>query len=277
MSVENAILIRNKTRLEVLIERFNSASQARFYINQSGGDFSEYEVEHSNFYKSLEIIEGKLSRKLKVKVIEKSFLPTYIFSQKDIIVVAGQDGLVANAAKYVDGLPIIAVNPDPSRYDGVLLPYNVVNFSLAVELVISEKYRCKIITMAEASLHDGQRLLAFNDIFIGPASHTSARYKLSYNGIQENQSSSGVIVSTGAGSTGWLSSIFNMASSINHSFAGREIEFSNSMDWDTKKLIYVVREPFLSKVSKISLSSGIIDKDHWLTIESHMPVNGDRI
>jgi hypothetical protein len=33
----------------------------------------------------------------------------------------GQDGLVANTAKYVGEQPIVAVNPDPERFDGILL------------------------------------------------------------------------------------------------------------------------------------------------------------
>src|SRR5687768_17619967 len=110
-----------------------------------------------------------------------------------------------------------------------------------------------MVTMAEALLNDGQRLLAFNDLFIGPASHSSARYRLTYKGVTENQSSSGIIVSTGAGSTGWLSSVFNMAKSINSTFAHKEIKLEKRLAWDENHLIYVVREPFLSKVSDITL------------------------
>ena len=61
---------------------------------------------------------------------------------------------------------------------------------------------------------DGQRLLAFNDLFIGARTHVSARYRVEYAGKQEQQSSSGLLVSTGAGSTGWLSSVMNMPSAV---------------------------------------------------------------
>lgn len=33
---------------------------------------------------------------------------------QDIVVVIGQDGLVANTLKYLDGQPVIAINPDPA-------------------------------------------------------------------------------------------------------------------------------------------------------------------
>ena len=52
-----------------------------------------------------------------------------------------------------------------------------------------------------ARLNDGQRLLAFNDFLIGHRTHVSARYRLTWHGRTETQSSSGILVSTGAGST----------------------------------------------------------------------------
>ena len=88
----------------------------------------------------------------------------------------------------------------------------------AIERVLAGKYNYEMVTMAETELNDGQKLLAFNDFFIGPSSHTSARYEITFDGHSENHSSSGIIVSTGAGSTGWLSSLFNMANSIHQTF-----------------------------------------------------------
>jgi len=55
--------------------------------------------------------------------------------------------------------------------------------------------------MARARLNDGQELLALNDLFIGRRTHVSARYALRVGDYVEDQSSSGIIVSTGAGST----------------------------------------------------------------------------
>jgi hypothetical protein len=159
-------------------------------------------------------------------------------------------------------------------YDGVLLPYNSDNFSWAIDLVLSGKYNYKEVTMAEAKLDDGQRLLAFNDFFVGPLTHVSARYQISFNDVSENHSSSGIIISTGAGSTGWLSSVFNMAKGISHVFAGSEIQASQQMPWDTDRLMFVVREPFVSKTSQAKLAAGYIQHGQELTIESFMPNNG---
>src|SRR5687767_13872144 len=117
MAYEKAILVTGKTRLEALIERFNSKSQAQFYIERAGGNFAQYEAEHETFYQSLEMVQPTVEALLKVMFVPRSFLPTYLFSNTDLIVVIGQDGLVANTAKYVNGQPIVAINPDPSRLD----------------------------------------------------------------------------------------------------------------------------------------------------------------
>jgi len=57
------------------------------------------------------------------------------------------------------------------------------------------------VTMAEARLQDGQRILAFNDLFIGASSHISARYKITLQG-RPSISHRAASWCTGAGSTG---------------------------------------------------------------------------
>lgn len=274
MSVENAIIIVNKTRLELLIERFNTKAQAKFYIEHSGGDFSDYELEDANFKRSLEKIQKKISNSLKHKVVERKYLPNFIFSDKDIAVVVGQDGLVANTAKYVGNLPILGVNPDTERFDGVLLPFDVDDFETGLIKAVEGRASFKKVTMAEASMNDGQKLLAFNDFFIGPSSHISARYKIKFKNFEENHSSSGIIISTGAGSTGWLSSLINMSNGIVSAFNNGQKGLRMGLDWEDNKLVFIVREPFKSKYSQTDLTAGVITSQTPLQIESLMPANG---
>lgn len=272
MSVEYAIIVKNKTRLENLIERFNTKAQAQFYIERQGGSFDDYVIEHDTFHHSLNQIQTKLSVILKNKLVERSFLPNYLFSEKNVIIVVGQDGLVANTAKYSKGIPIIAVNPDKQRYDGVLLPFDTDNFISAVDNVITEKYQFQSMSFAEAKLNDGQRLLAFNDLFIGVDSHVSARYNISYNHKTEEQSSSGLLVSTKAGSTGWLSSVFNMAYGITGMFE-KNIQLKRPT-LNENDLLFAVREPFQSIRTQTGITAGLLKKQQTLTIESLMPTNG---
>jgi NAD kinase len=272
MSVEYAIIIKNKTRLETLIERFNTKAQAKFYIERQGGNFEDYVIEHETFQTSLLTLQTQLSKVIKHKTLERAYMPSFIFSENYVIVVVGQDGLVANTAKYAKGLPIVAVNPDKKRYDGVLLPFDTSDFIGGVEKVISNNFQSKTMRFAEAKLNDGQRILAFNDLFIGASSHISARYKISYNNHSEEQSSSGLIVSTPAGSTGWLSSIFNMAYGVTGLFEKDLTPKKPKLKDD--ELLFAVREPFKSIRTQTGITAGVIKERNSLTIESLMPTNG---
>jgi NAD kinase len=272
MNIEYAIIIKNKTRLETLIERFNTKLQAKFYIERLGGNFEDYEREHETFHHSLSSLQTQLSKVIKHKIVERNFLPSYIFSEKNIILVIGQDGLVANTAKYSKNRPIVAVNPDKNRYDGVLLPFDTTDFLEGVENVISNNFQSKTVRFAEAKLNDGQRLLAFNDLFIGASTHISARYKIAFNNENEEQSSSGLIVSTQAGSTGWLSSIFNMAYGVTGLFE-KNLKLKRPKLKDTE-LLFAVREPFQSVRTQIGITAGVIKNQNFLTVESLMPANG---
>ncbi len=270
---EKIVLVTRKTRLEELIERFNTESQARFYIEHSGGDFSQYTDEHQAYQRSLEVVRRELEIGLKIQVLDRALVPTYLFAPTDLVVTLGQDGLVANTAKYVAGQPIVAVNPDPERFDGILLPFDTSQVRSAVLTACIRKARVRAVTMAEARLKDGQRLLAFNDLFLGARSHVSARYHLSYSGREENQSSSGMIISTGAGSTGWLSSVFEETAGI-LAYLGAPAVPPVKMAWEENRLLFIVREPFRSRHSQAGIVAGFVAPEFPLTVESQMPSGG---
>jgi len=275
---EKIVLVTRKTRLEGLIERFNTLGQAKFYIEHSGGDFALYEREHQIYMRSLEKLRSSLQRLTKLQEIERGFLPNFLFAPHDVVVTIGIDGLVVNTAKYLSGQPIVAVNPDPKNIDGILLPFNVQTAPPALQRVLTGQFKTRKISMAEAILNDGQSLLAFNDLYIGARTHVSARYKIRLQKREEHHSSSGIIVSTGVGSTGWLSSLFNMANGMYAGFSHEEHQGAVlppvRMDWESDQLAFVVREPFVSKTSGASIVSGLVSGHSPLLIESEMAEGG---
>ena len=280
LNPEYAIIVKSCTRLERLLQRCSTRRMARFQVESQGGYFADYQDEHEIYTESLAAVQKGLSKLLRNKTVERDFVPSFIFKgQIPLVIVLGQDGLVANTAKYVDKIPILAVNPEPERYDGVLLPFNVTNFMEGVEGVLSERYAAKTVFMAEAKLRDGQRLLAFNDLFIGAASHVSARYRIQYKNASEEQSSSGIIVSTKSGSTGWLTSVLNMSAGLQRILnrkpkKGGTPAISASMELAEEELFFAVREPFKSRRTGIELVGGLIDGKAKLHIESFMPTGG---
>ena len=270
---DKIVLITRKTRLDELVERFNTRAQAQFYIEHAGGDFAAYVLEHDAYQRSLESVRRSIETGFKIQVMDRALVPTYLFSPNDVLVTLGQDGLVANAAKYACGQPILAVNPDAERFDGILLPFEPRTLRAGLERTLAGQARVRSVTLAEARLKDGQRLLAFNDLFIGAATHTSARYRIRYQSRIESHSSSGIIVSTGAGSTGWLSSIFHETSGI-LAFLGGAPVTPVRMDWEEERLLFVVREPFVSRHSQASVVAGVVLPKAPLALESQMPSGG---
>ena len=208
------VLVTRQTRLEELVARFHTIAQAKFYVEHSGADFSDYEREHGSYLNAKQVTLGTLQTHGRYQAVDRSFLPNFLFGKNDIVVALGQDGLVANTMKYLQGQPLLGVNPEPARYDGILLPFEPHDLSKILGDVLLDRYTAKDVTMAKAALANGQELYAVNDFFIGPKSHTSARYELHIGDTKEVQSSSGLIVSTGLGSTAWMKSIVTGALQI---------------------------------------------------------------
>lgn len=270
------ILITRKTRLENLIVRYNTIQQAKFVIEHSGCDFSDYLEEDKIYKKAVAHIISVTERLGNLHIIDRDFLPNFIFGKDDIIIAAGQDGLVANTLKYLDNQPLIGVNPDPKRWDGILLPFNVHNIEQIVIEVLKQQRRYKEITLAQVILNDGQMLYAVNDFFIGQKTHASARYTINYNNSKEQQSSSGIIVSTGLGSTGWFKSILAGASGVaSYCFSQRtDLKQREKFFWNSDFLYFTVREPYPSIQTSTDLVFGKIDNKHLFKVSSQMPENG---
>jgi len=276
LSENKIVLIVRRTRLDDLIARFNTEDQARFYIERLGADFADYQKEDQQYKAAVSQTEEILSRMGRLQVVDRAFLPNFLFGPADIVVAIGQDGLVANVLKYLDQQRLIGVNPDPARWDGVLLPFGVNELETILPQVFAEKYHLKKVTMAEVKLNTGESLFGVNDLFIGPKTHTSARYQIKIGDKSESQSSSGVIVSTGLGSTGWFRSVVAGATGIASALANQPLGISTKQEfpWDAEYLYFSVREPWPSKTSSAQIVFGQIVPGTPLIIESRMPEHG---
>ncbi len=269
------ILIVRKTRLDELINRFNTLSQARFYLEHLGADFSSYQQEDTVYKQAVQVAQKILAHFGRVQILDRQFLPNFVFGDHDIVVVIGQDGLVANVLKYLDQQPVVGVNPDPKHLEGVLLPFYVTDLQALIPRIFNQNHAINKISIAQAQLTTGHVLYGVNDFFIGAKSHVSARYQLQIGDRSETQSSSGVIVSTGLGSTGWLKSILAGARGISAALSGQEVNIpAQMMPWNADYLYFSVREPWPSKSSSAEITFGKITRDQPLQIHSQMPENG---
>jgi NAD kinase len=269
------ILVTRKTRLEDLVNRHLTVAQAKFYVEHLGADFGDYETEQSTYLAARRTVLHSLERHCLVQAIDRSFLPSFLFGPHDVVVALGQDGLVANTMKYLDGQPLVGVNPDPRRFDGVLLPFAPNDVTSILPEVLARRRPVKSVTMARAGLSDGQQLYAVNDLFVGPKSHTSARYEIALKEQKETQSSSGIIISTGLGSTAWMRSVLTGAAMIVRAQSAKlEPEAFKAVPWDAPFLRFAVREPFPSVATQAHLVYGQADKRSPLLVRSLMAENG---
>ena len=136
--------------------------------------------------------------------------PNFIFGADDIVVVLGQDGLVANTLKYLDGQHVIGVNPDPQALGrraaavrGRRISPRCMPEEIAAAAAAEDGDHGQGCAQHRPGALCRQRPLHRPDAAMSRRAISSA-----VGEREERQSSSGIIVSTGLGSTGWLKSIY---------------------------------------------------------------------
>ena len=203
--------------------------------------------------------------------VERDDLHLFAFAPEDVVVAVGQDGLVANVAKYLADQPVVGVNTDPGRNPGVLVPHppEAVGDLLARATRPADSRRHEMRCMVEARTDDGQVLVALNEIYVGHASHQSARYLIELpDGRHERHSSSGVLVGTGTGGTGWCRSAW--------------LERHSRLrlpEPEEARLCWFVREAWPSPATGTEHTEGVVGPDQRLSLvaQSDLVAFGDGI
>jgi len=260
-----AVVIHRRTELEELVARHGTRQQAAFFLRSRGRTLEEVEARHDAQQKALDVVAGAVPLEWRRGRVERADLSRFVFGAEDVIVAVGQDGLVANVSKYLDGQPVIGVDTDPGRNPGVLVTHAAAD----VGALLAGELPAEARTMVRAATDDGQSLLALNEIYIGHRSHQSARYRIEPPaGGTERQSSSGILVGTGTGSTGWCRSVWLERHS--------PLELPRP---EQPRLCWFVREAWPSPATGTSLTEGTLAAGEGLVVvaESDLVLFGDGI
>lgn len=255
-----AVFVTRETDYELLLARHATREQARFFLETRGQRLAEVEARHERFVATLRAARAAVPDTWRQALVRRADFDRFLFAPEDVIVAVGQDGLVANVAKYLDGQPVLGVNPAPELYDGVLARIAPDRLGRLLPASVAHDAAIERRTMVEAVLDGGERLFALNEIFVGHRSHQSARYRIAVGDAHEDQSSSGIIVASGTGATGWARSIMEAT--------GARVAIAP----DERAVAWFVREPFASVATGTGLRAGRLDAG--LTIVSRMNDGG---
>lgn len=262
-SVPRAVLVTRPTEYEALLARHGTRDQARFFLETRGRTIEDVEADHEGFVAARRQVLGAIPPSWRRSLIQRADLDRFLFGPDDLVVALGQDGLVANVAKYLSGQVVIGLNPAPERYDGILVPHPPAAAGELLAAAAAGRAEIERRTMVEAAVDGGQRMIALNEVFLGHRSHQSARYLLHAAGTEERHSSSGIIVATGTGCTGWACSI------------ARERRSGLQMPAPTEpRLVFYAREAFPSIVTGTELTEGTLATEETLTVVSQMESGG---
>jgi len=248
------VVVSRRSELDELLARHGTRGAAAYFLRQRGRDLDEVTARHEALRRALTEVGAAVPADWRRGHVERADLPRFLFGPEDIIVAVGQDGLVANVAKYLDGQPVIGVDPEPGRNPGVLARHP----AKAVAGLLRRHAPGEERTMVVARSDDGQELYGLNEVFVGHASHQSARYVLGTpDGGRERQSSSGLIVGTGTGATGWCASIARERGTAPSPPAPQD-----------RGLCWFVREAWPSPATGVRLDAGLLAEGEEIELTS---------
>lgn len=263
-----AVLVHRTTEYEELLARHGTHGQAAFLLSSRGRSIEEVAHRHHRTRQALADVAAAVPLTWRQSRVERADLDRFLFGPEDVVVVVGQDGLVANAAKYLAGQPVVGIDTDPGRNPGVLVRHRPGDAAALLRAAASPAGTADELTMVEAVADDTQRLVALNEIYLGPPGHQTARYRLGPDGSPaEPQASSGVLVGTGTGATGWLRSLWQERRS--------PLRLPGPAE---SRLLWFVREAWPSPATGTSLVAGELGRGQGLslTVESdRLTVFGD--
>lgn len=224
------------------------------FLNKRGWDIRRLLSAHKAHKETLAGVEQTLREAgLPYRMIYRAALHDY--APYDLVVSVGGDGTLLEAARGVRRQLLLGVNSDPERSTGSYCSATGRTFPRALQSMLGGKARTRILHRMQLALN-GKALdiSVLNDILIAHQNPAAmSRYWIQIKGAKEEQRSSGVWVSTAAGSTGAMKSA-----------GGRVLPRAS------KAIQYLPRELYWPRGVRYRLTGGVLTPDTAVTFGSLM-------
>ncbi|MBI4411976.1 MAG: NAD(+)/NADH kinase [Deltaproteobacteria bacterium] len=161
----------------------------------------------------------------------------------DLIITVGGDGTFLRASHHVTKQPLLGVNSSPKVSVGALCSATLREFPKKLRAILNNRFRTRSLNRLEIRVN-GKKLrhMAINDVlFCNTSPGGTSRYLIDVGNRREEQRSSGVWISTAAGSTAAI-----------HASGGKKLPHFS------KQIQYLVREPYQGRHAPYRIVKGIL-------------------
>ena len=124
MATPRIVFVHRRTELQELLDRHATRGQAEFFLHTRGRSIQDVQDRHDRQASALATVRASVPADWRQAEVERADLSRFLLTAEDIIAVVGQDGLVANVAKYLNGQPAIGIDPEPGANPGVLVRHS---------------------------------------------------------------------------------------------------------------------------------------------------------
>ncbi|MBI3035355.1 NAD(+)/NADH kinase [Candidatus Woesearchaeota archaeon] len=217
-----------------------------------------YTIPNTNQQKSAlkEVVKALKKHEISYTLANRDKLKKSHFKNKDLVIAVGGDGTFLRAAHFIDKQLLFGVNSDIKEKEGFFMGADKHDFQRKFGKIAGNKFKIRKLPRLEAYINNKKiDTLALNEFFIGARkSYHAAKYTIQIGSRKEMHKSSGILVTTPAGSYAWA-----------RSCCGKTLPL------DSKKYQFVVREPYEGNVFKnYRFKHGLLTRSQKISVISEM-------
>ncbi len=190
--------------------------------------------------------------------ISRDELTREVAARAELVIALGGDDHLKFVSHFVDATPIMAVNSDPVLSNGGLAYFVASGFETVLRRLENEQFDIEEWARLEAMLNGSSVGLATSEFFLGEDRRRDmSRHILEFDGAKEEQRCSGLLVVTGAGSSGWYDAAGRFLHSEGDKFSPK-----------AKHARFLITEPFGGRVTEYSMVKGTLEIGQELVVHS---------